>query len=192
MSAQPVPRLTPEEYLALDRAAEYKSEYLDGEVCAMSGGTLVHSMLAARLVIELDRALAGRGCRIMNSDARVRATTHTYTYPDLSVVCGQLETDGKDILLNPTTIAEVLSESTERFDRGLKFQRYRKIASLREYILVSQSKPMVEVFFRQPDGFWTLREYSGLDSTAELPSLGVNISLRSLYRDVELPETEAE
>ncbi len=111
MPAQPVPRLSPEEYLAQDRAAEYKSEYLDGETYAMSGGALSHSALSARLAAELLNALAGKGCRVFNSDARVRINERTYVYPDASVVCGRVHTEGADILLNPVVVCEVLSDS---------------------------------------------------------------------------------
>ena len=188
MSAQSVPRLTPEEYLALDRAAEFKSEYLDGEVFAMSGGTFVHATLAARLATELNNALAGKGCRVATSDARVRATKTTYVYPDVSVVCGKPVLEGNDILLNPVLIVEVLSDSTERYDRGLKFARYRRIESLEEYVLVAQADPRVEVFRRQTDGSWSLWEYDGTAATARLTSLGVEIPLVRLYQDIEFPD----
>ena len=186
MSAQSVPRITPEEYLAIDRAAEFKSEYFDGKMYAMSGGTLAHSALAGRMLTELNIALAGKGCRVFNSDARIRATRSTFVYPDVSVVCGRPEIQDNDILLNPVVIVKVLSESTERYDRGLKFARYRRMESLQEYALVAQSDPRVEVFARQPDGSWSMREYEGLQAVVKLPSIGVEISLQGLYQDIDL------
>lgn len=135
MSAKSVARLTPEEYLALDRAAELKNEYVDGDMYAMSGGTFAHATLAGRVVTEWNNALAGRNCRVTTSDARARATPDTYLYPDVSVVCGKPMLEGSDVLLNPVVIVEILSDSTERYDRGLKFGRYRRMESLREYVL---------------------------------------------------------
>lgn len=193
MSAHAIPHVTPEEYLAADRAAEFKSEYFDGQAYAMSGGTLLHSLLATRLVTELNNALVGRRCSVFNSDARVRATASTYVYPDISVVCAQPQVDGKhqDILLNPTLIVEVLSGSTESHDRGLKFARYRQIASLEEYVLVAQFEPRVEIFLRQPDNHWLLSEYFGLESTISFESLGIDLRVSHLYQDVEF-STSAE
>ncbi|MBX9602250.1 MAG: Uma2 family endonuclease [Bryobacteraceae bacterium] len=188
MSAKSVARLTPEEYLALDRAAEFKSEYVDGDMYAMSGGTFVHATLAGRVVTELNIALAGRNCRVTTSDARVRATPFSFLYPDVSVVCGKPMLEASDVLLNPIVVVEILSDSTERYDRGLKFARYRRIESLREYVLVSQSDPRIEVFRRQEDESWALREHEGLDSTAKLASLEIELPLRRLYQDIEFPE----
>lgn len=185
MSAHPAPRMTPEEYLALDRAAEFKSEYFDGDIFAMSGGSLEHARLGARLATELNNALAGRNCAVYGSDARVRATRTTYLYPDVSVVCGEVRREGSDVLLNPILIVEVLSDSTERYDRGLKFARYRRIESLEEYVLVAQAEPRVEVFRRQADGSWSLWEYEGAEAAARLQSLGVAIPLARLYQDIE-------
>lgn len=148
--------MTPEEYLALDRAAEFKSEYFDGDIFAMSEGTFAHATLAARIATELNNALRGKGCRVAASDARVRASRTTFVYPDVSVVCGKPLLEHGDILLNPVVIVEVPSDSTERYDRGLKFARYRQIESLEEYVLVAQAEPSVEVFRRGADGSWSL------------------------------------
>ncbi len=185
MSAYPAPRMTPEEYLALDRAAEFKSEYFDGDIFAMSGGTFAHATLAARMATELNNALQGKGCRVAASGARVRASLTTFVYPDVSVVCGKPLLEHGDILLNPVVIVEVLSDSTERYDRGLKFARYRRIESLEEYVLVAQTEPRVEVFRRQADGSWSLWEYEGAEAAARLQSLGIAIPLARLYQDIE-------
>jgi Uma2 family endonuclease len=135
-------------------------------------------------------ALEGKDCWVPNSDARVRATASTYVYPDVSVVCGKPEVRERDILLNPVVIVEVLSESTERYDRGLKFSRYRRMESLQEYVLVAQSDPRIEVFRRQTDGSWSLRIYEGLETSAKLESIGVDISLHTLYQGIEFTATE--
>lgn len=178
--------LTAEEYLERDRAAEFRSEYYDGEMYARPGGTFIHALLAGRVIVELASALTGKPCQIVTSDARVRVSATTYVYPDVTVVCGKPELAGSDTLLNPTLIVEVLSESSERFDRGVKFWRYRRINSLQEYVLVSQSEPRVDVLTRQSDGSWILHEYSGFDSVAHLPGIGVALSLGNLFRDVEM------
>ena len=182
MSGRSAPLLTPEEYLALDRAAAFKSEYFDGQMVSMSGGTFVHSILAAAFSSELRNALAGRDCWVTNSDARVRATRSTFVYPDVCVVCGRPELENDDVLLNPVLIAEVLSDSTERYDRGLKFTRYRSMPTLQDYVLIAQTEARVEVFRRQPDESWSLRIYEGIDKVAKLESLAVDLSLRALYR----------
>jgi len=135
MAAQPIPPLTEQEYLSLDRAAEYKSEFVDGEIFAMAGGTLRHSSVSSRLIIEFGRQLEGRRCTVFNSDARVRsAKSRSYFYPDVSVVSGEPLTheDSDDILINPSVIAEVLSPSTADYDYGKKFKRYRDIPTLKE------------------------------------------------------------
>lgn len=178
--------LTAEEYLERDRAAEFRSEYYDGEMYARPGGTFSSALLAGRIIAGLAPALAGRPCHIATSVARVRVSATTYVYPDVTVVCGKPELAGSDTLLNPTLIVEVLSESSERFDRGVKFWRYRRIDSLQEYVLVSQSEPRVDVLTRQPDGSWNLHEYSGLDSVAHLRGIGVSLSLKNLFQDVEM------
>jgi Uma2 family endonuclease len=189
MSAMPVPRLTPEQYLEIERAAEFKSEYYDGQMFAMSGGLLPHSMIGVKLASALDAALRGRGCVVTNSDLRVGITSKgPFFYPDASVCCGepQLSDDYKDTLLNPTVIFEVLSDSTEAFDRGKKFAAYRRIGTLREYVLVSQTEPLAERYSRNPEGQWTLTEFSGTDAMCTLHSISCDIALADIYRDVPL------
>ncbi len=132
MASGPITKVTAEEYLALDRAAEFRSEFLDGEMIAMSGGSARHSKLQINLALEVETALRGTPCQAFSSDLRVRVSSRMYTHPDLTVVCGDLMLDDErqDSLLNPKVIFEVLSPSTEYYDRGLKFRRYREIESL--------------------------------------------------------------
>src|SRR5262249_49348713 len=158
----------------MERAAEFKSEFFDGEIFAMAGGTLRHSLIATNLAAEFRNRLKGGPCVPFNSDLRIKiATTGLFTYPDLSVICGPPEfvpgTD--DTVLNPTVLVEVLSDSTEAYDRGKKFEHYRQIEALREYLLVSQKEPRIEQFIRQPDRRWLLHEAAGLEATLEVPSL---------------------
>jgi Uma2 family endonuclease len=184
MSAQTQPRLSPEEYLALDRAAEFRSEYYDGHVYAMSGASRTHVLVTTNLSGELRQALKQRPCEVYAVDLRLRVNPNRlYTYPDISVVCGEskLADDHKDTLLNPTVLVEVLSPSTEAHDRGFKFVHYRHLESLQEYALVWQSEPRVEIYRRQAAGDWLLSEVSGLESTCKFDSLGCEISLSEIY-----------
>ena len=189
MSAQPIPRLTPEQYLEIERPAEFKSEYFDGRMFAMSGGTYVHARLITSFTAEIHHALRSRPCSVTSSELRVRtAAQGLHTYTDISVVCGEplFADDQKDTLLNPVLIAGVLSKSTEAMDRGLKFREYRKIDSLREYVLVSQVAPLIEVFIRGPEGDWRLREFVGLDAVCHLTSIDCSLAVADVYRNVPL------
>jgi len=188
MASNPVSKLTEEQYLDLERAAEFKSEFLDGVMYAMSGGSPRHASLAIGIQAELRTVLRGGECKAYNSDLRVRVSGRMYAYPDVSVVCGKLSLadDQKDVLLNPTVIFEVLSPSTELYDRGLKFQLYRSIPSLREYILVDQTKVQIEQYVRQDDGSWTLHDHLGLDRELKLDSIGATLPLRLIYDGVDL------
>ena len=134
--------------------------------------------------------LKPRPCRVYVSDLRVRANRNTYAYPDIAVVCGEprFAENNKDTLINPMVLIEVLSPSTEAHDRGLKFHRYRQLESLQEYVLVSQSQPLVEIFRRQPSGSWLLSEFTGLDSTGNFDSLDCKIPLAEIYHQVAFPE----
>jgi Uma2 family endonuclease len=176
--------ISPEEYLELERRAETKSEYFDGQTYAMSGASFVHTHLVANLVITLGSQLKGGPCTVLPSDMRVRVPeTGLYTYPDVSVVCGEpkLEDAHQDILLNPVVLIEVLSESTETYDRGRKFEHYRRIATLQEYVLVSQKESRVEAYHRQTAREWLLTEALALDERVELPSVRCVLELRELY-----------
>ncbi|HZL57070.1 MAG TPA: Uma2 family endonuclease [Bryobacteraceae bacterium] len=174
MSAVPVPQLSPEQYLELERASPVKHEYVDGSMYAKAGGSEAHADLAIAIIVALHPFVRARGCKIGNSDFRVRISPQgPFYYPDVSVRCGETKTsDGlKDNLLNPILIIEILSASTEAFDRGDKFIDYRKIDSLREYALVSQKKPQIEVFLRDSNGKWTLTTFSGPDQSCRFESI---------------------
>jgi Uma2 family endonuclease len=178
-------RMTPEEYLSFERASDVKHEYADGEVFAMSGGTVQHSSVAVNITVDLGVQLRGRRCRALNSDMRIKTPTGRYFYPDGSVVCGPPELEGEagDVLLNPKVIIEVLSDSTEGYDRGDKFEHYRSLASLEEYVLASQKAPRIEVFTRHDDGSWTFRAH-GPGETVRLSSIGCDLAVDSVYLDV--------
>jgi Uma2 family endonuclease len=188
MAASPMPRLTPEEYLAIERAAEFKSEYYDGQMFAMAGGSLPHSILPTQLAAALVNDLRGRGGRVANSDLKVRVSPKgPFVYPDLTVFCGepQLADDYRDVLLNPRVVFEVLSKSSEAYDRGMKFEFCREIESLQEYVLISQSKPLIEVYLREPNSKWLLSSYSGLDAVCPLGSIDCSIKLADGYEGVK-------
>jgi len=178
--------ITEQEYLAFERAAEERHEYADGEIFAMSGGTVAHSLIAANVSGELRSALLERPCNVHGADLRIHIpATGRYTYADVLVVCGEaVLTDGEsDTLENPVLIVEVLSDSTEKYDRGDKFEHYQTIASLRDYVLVSQKKARVEHYHRQPDGSWLLRT-SGPGDRVVLESIGCELAVDRVYLKV--------
>jgi len=182
-----VRRLTEAEYLKIERAADFKSEFYDGEMFAMAGGTPRHSLIATNLAREIGNQLKSSPCVPYNSDLRLKVVaTSLYTYPDLSVICGRLEFAGQeqDVVVNPTLLVEVLSDSTEAYDRGKKFEHYRQIPALREYLLVSQREPRIEQFIREAGTEWRLREAAGLDAKLDLPSLKISIALAEVFAKV--------
>lgn len=175
--------MTRAEYVATERVSSTRHEYLNGEVYAMAGGTPEHGALAAAIMGELRMALAGKPCRVYSSDVRlVVRETGLVTYPDASVVCGQLETDPEDpdAITNPRLLVEVLSDSTEAYDRGIKAAHYRRIPSLIEYVLVSQDEPRVEVYRRIAPGRWELTEARATQRIA-LSSVEVELDVAALY-----------
>ena len=182
--------LTPEQYLEIERKAEYKSQYYNGEMFAMAGARSPHNLITTNVTRELSQQLRPRPCLVYSSDQRVLvAPTGLYTYPDIVVVCGEPRfLDGQlDTLLNPTLIVEVLSPSTEAFDRGPKFGHYRAIESLKDYLMVSSELIGAELFTRQSDGRWTLMtEANRQEDTIELESVGCRLKLADLYEKVEL------
>ncbi len=176
---------TVEQYLEFERTSEEKHEYLDGQIYLMGGASHNHSIITATIIGILYTPMRSRPCSVFDSDMRVKAG-RLYTYPDITVVCGtpQYTDDNPDTLLNPTLIIEVLSPSTERYDRGKKFEHYRALESLQEYVLVSQDRPLIEHYIRQPDGQWLFSDASGLDSTLTLPSIGCTLALADVYEKV--------
>ena len=179
-----LPRMSDAEYLELERTSEMKHEYLRGEVFAMARGTPEHARLAANIIGELTAALRGRPCSVFTSDARVRIeVTDRATYPDVTVVRGRLEhaADDPDSITNPVVIVEILSDATEADDRGEKFAHYRRLASLREYVLVSQRARRLEVY-RRRDERWLLDE-AGTGESLRLESIDVVLSVDEVYRD---------
>lgn len=176
--------VSPEEYLARERVAGERHELVRGRIVAMAGGTRTHSLIAARLIAALGRALGDRPCEFYTSDMRIK-TADRYTYADVSVVCGppELEDPQQDTLLNPTVIIEVLSPSTEAYDRGEKFASYRTLHSLTDYILVAQDAIRVEHFHRQPDSSWLLTEH-GQGARLVLDRIDCAIAIDDIYRNV--------
>ena len=194
MTSVPRTYLTPEEYLAKERKAEYKSEYSGGEIFAMSGATRAHNLIAGNVSRETGNQLRDRPCEVYQSDMRVKVSpTGLYAYPDVEVVCDQpqFEDAEVDTLLNPTVLFEVLSESTEDYDRGKKFEHYRTLESLQEYVLVAQEKCHVEQFTRQPDGRWILWETNDPEAVLELGSIGCELKLSEIYAKVEFGKAPA-
>ena len=188
MSTQPKSLLTPEQYLENERKAEYKSEYLNGEMFAMSGASRPHNLLVSNLAGILYGRPPDRGCELYVADMRVCVTpTGLYTYPDIVTVCGkpQLLDDHFDTLLNPTFLVEVLSPSTEAYDRGRKFEHYQSLESLSQYLLVAQDRMRADLFTRQPESKWILSTASRPEETIELESVGWRIPVVDLYRQVE-------
>lgn len=183
----PQQKLTPQEYLDIERKAETKSEFLDGEMFAMTGGSEPHALIILNIGAELRNRLKGRPCRARASELRVKITaTGLYTYPDVIAACNepQFEDSHIDTLLNPTVIFEVLSPSTEAYDRGKKFAYYRTVASLTDYVLVAQDRIQVERYTRQPDGTWTLTDWSRISDNLSLASIDVTIPLAEIYDKV--------
>ena len=178
---------TPAEYLHLERAATYRSEYFRGEIFAMAGGSPQHSRIKTNVISQLNSQLKGQPCTTYDSDLRIKCPTGLYTYPDASVICAELEFDDdqRDTVLNPTLLIEVLSKSTEAYDRGKKFDNYRSIPSLREYVLVSQDEPTIQRFLRNDDNTWTLTAVAGLDQTIPLRSIGIDLPLSEVYERVQ-------
>lgn len=192
-------KYTPEEYLAREEKAEYKSEYYDGEIVMMSGGTPEHSSIAVNVMIALGNALAKKPCRVFNSDMRLLVSRRgDYTYPDAMVICGKIELQvgRRDVVTNPIVIVEVLSASTREHDRIEKFKPYKQIPSLREYVLVDSERLVVFVLRREEDtGKWTIEIMNNLTDILVLESLHIEIPLTQIYAKIDFqtdPETETE
>lgn len=189
---QPKQQFTPEEYLRRERDALDKHEFYRGEVFALAGASPEHSLITANVIGELRSRLKGSACRVYDSNLRIRIPrTSLYTYPDASVVCRPPEFDPLDTrtetILNPSMLIEVLSPSTEAYDRGTKFENYQQVDALREYVLVSQTAPRVESYLRQQDGTWLYSATTGLQASARLASLKIEVPLAELYDGITFP-----
>jgi len=185
MASEPHRRVSVEEYLALERRSETKNEYLDGEIFAMTGASRRHNRIVLNLGIALDGQLKGRGCEVFTNDMRVHMpSAQVYTYPDVVVVCGEpkIEDADEDTLLNPKLIVEVLSPSTEGYDRGLKFSCYRSIPTLEEYLLIAQDRVHAEHFVRrQEETAWVFTERDQREDVLDLSSIGCKLALADVY-----------
>src|SRR5579884_1204814 len=173
------------EYIALERAANVRHEFLDGVIYAMAGGSPEHAAIAGNVITVLNVALRGRPCRVHSSDLRVRVlATGLETYPDVTVVCGRAEVDAEDknVVTNPVVVVEVTSPSTEEYDRGEKLEHYKRIASLREVLFVSHGEQALQVVRRMPDGSWTVHEARS-GGAVSLESLEVAVPVAEVYRD---------
>jgi len=182
-------QMTPEEYLEWEPTQEDRYEYVDGDVYVKTGGTKPHNRIALNLVTALDGYLQDKGCEIYMADVKVQASpTSAYHYPDLVVTCDRRDQNSNQFVQYPCLIIEVLSPSTEAYDRGSKFARYRKLETLQEYVLINSTAIGVECFRRNAEGFWVLHPYEAGD-TATFESIGFSVAIDTLYRQVRFDET---
>ena len=184
-------KLTAREYLDIESRAEFKSEFFNGEMFAMSGASPRHHFIRENLSIEIGTRLKGGPCRSVSSDQRLLVVrTGLYTYPDLLIVCGPFELDPENshTITNPTAIVEVLSPSTEKYDRGAKFRNYQQISSLKEYVLVAQDEAVIDRYVRLSDGSWGLVSFVGLEATLAFTSVPVQIPLADVYAGIAFDE----
>jgi Uma2 family endonuclease len=191
MSSQRATFISPEEYLAQERLAERKSEYFRGEVFAMSGASRRHVRIVTNLVSTIWPRVKGRACEVYANDLRLRVTpAGLYTYPDVMVVCGnpQFADDQKDTLVNPVLIIEVLSDSTRTYDTGRKFQHYRALPSLAEYLTIEQDEPRIAHWTRQRENHWDFVEFDNLAQSTQLTSIGCSLALAEVYDRIEWPD----
>ncbi len=190
MSAQPKLYLSLEEYFKFEETSEIKHEYHDGVAYAMAGASETHNLIAMEVGWNLHNQLGGTSCRPYPSDFRLKIEAEdVYTYPDISVICGETRQAGgrRDTFVNPTVLIEVLSESTEAYDRGKKTESYRTTPSLQEYLLIAQDRPHVEHYRRQGH-CWLFREYSALGEEITLDSIGCKLTLAGIYKQVSFDE----
>lgn len=192
MSAIEKKRWTVEEYLAFERESDEKHEFIDGEIYAMSGASRKHNLIAGNTFANLHAQLLSSPCEIYMGDMRVKMKAQNYTYPDLAVVCDtpKFELAQVDTLINPTLMVEVLSPSTERYDRGRKFELYRSLASMQEYVLIAQDRVHVERYVRQSDNTWVFSELDAVDDRLALSSIGCTLALVDIYAKVRFNESD--
>ena len=187
MSSVPHRRYTAAEYLSLEQTSDQRHEFMDGQIIAMSGGTLWHATICDNLLVRLTARLRGTPCKPYSASLRVKIeATGNYTYPDVSIICGerQMEDGRNDSVLNPRLLIEVLSPSTERHDRGWKFKNYQLISTFEEYVLVSQDEPRIERFVRQGDIGWLMTQVTGLDQTVKFDAVPCELPLKEIYEEV--------
>jgi Uma2 family endonuclease len=192
MSTVAKPLLSPQEYLVRERQADFRSEFYRGEMFALAGASWEHTLIKDNLARETGNQLKVGPCRVVTSDLRVKITaTELYTYSDIVVVCDepQFEDDHFDTLLNPRVLVQVLSDSTEKYDRGTKFAHYRQIPSLQEYVMVAQDRPLVERYVRQADATWVMTVFDDLPQTFAFASIAAQVARAEVYRGVTFPET---
>jgi Uma2 family endonuclease len=196
MSALPQPRYSVEEYIELDKNSEGRYEYFDGVVVELSGASLSHNRIVRNLIRNLENQLDGSDCEVLPADMRLKVpAAFPYRYPDVVVVCGEPmieEMQGLDLLVNPLLIIEVLSPTTEAYDRGLKFSAYQTIASFREYLLAAQDRPHVVQYVRQPNDKWLRSEVAGLDGELTLETINCTLPLREIYQRVTFQPEETQ
>ena len=188
MATTPIPRISPAEYLKLEEDTGERFEYLNGEVFAMSGGTYPHNLISTNLIQRIGGLVREKGCKTMTSDQRIVVMeTGLETYPDVSVICGKVQLAGVHgmAIANPVVLVEVLSKSTEAYDRGEKSAHYRRIESLREYLLIAQREVRVERYRRAGNNEWVLSEFTDVGGVLELASLGIEIPIAAIYDGVE-------
>ncbi|MFN2456255.1 MAG: Uma2 family endonuclease [Pyrinomonadaceae bacterium] len=187
MSSQSKTLLTPEEYLEIERKAEFRSEYLAGEMFALAGASRQHNLIAGNIFAALHRQFVDRPCNVCQNDMRVKISkTGLHTYPDVVAVCGEelFDDNHRDLLLNPVVLIEVLSDSTEAYDRGKKFEHYQQIESLAEYLLVAQEPYRIERYVRQTAGQWLYSDAHRAEDTLKLETINCELSLRDVYAKV--------
>lgn len=195
MSAAPEARYSPEEYLELERRAERKHEYYRGQIFLMAGASLRHNLIVANLIASVHNSLSDKPCRVVPSDLRVKCPSGLYTYPDSIIVCGEFELQDthQDTLLNPTVLFEILSPTTEKYDRGIKFDHYRSIPALQEYVLIAQDQRRIEHYQRDDSADrWTFSAYHESAAILRLRTGDVSIPLTEIYANVELDEPRVE
>src|SRR5947209_3146010 len=196
MSAQTKPRYTLEEYFELERKSEERYEYWDGEVFSMSGVSPEHAQLEVNFISRLNSRLAGKGCRVFPANIRIKVpSAPPYRYADVSALCGEAqfeEIGGIRAVTNPTLIIEILSSSTEAYDRGDKFTHYQSIPSFREYLLVAQHRPHVTHLVKQADGSWIYNEYNDLSAVVKLTSFNCELPMSEIYENISFASDKAE
>lgn len=194
VQVQTQPGVSPQDYLALERVAAEKSEYFNGQIYAMAGASPRHTLITANTIACLHAVLKDRPCAVHTGDLRVKVSpVGLYTYPDVVVVCGRpyFDDEQQDTLLNPTLLVEVLSKSTEAYDRTRKFEHYRWLESFTDYVLISQERALVEHWARRPDNRWLGSFYMGLENIVPIESLGVELATADIYDKIEWPDPDS-